>query len=91
MEWKDIRDDVLAQINADALTEQFKQELHNKIVSDFMPFIADAGEQLAKALEESAKAETSSWCKIRDSFILPTAIRMLVWATKTILTIKKEN
>lgn len=91
MTWVDIRDDVLSQINADALTEQFKQELHSKVVSEFLPFITDAGEQLAKALEESAKAEDSKWCKIRDSFILPTAIRMLVWVTKTILTIKKEN
>lgn len=91
MEWKDIKDDVLAQINADALTEQFKQELHDKVVSEFLPFITDAGEKLAQALEESAKTETSSWCKIRDSFVLPTAIRMLVWVTKTILTIKKEN
>lgn len=90
MEWKDMKDDVLAQINADALTEQFKQELHNKIVSEFLPFVTDAGEQLAKALEESAKTEDSRWCKIRDSFVLPTAIRMLVWVTKTILTMKEN-
>lgn len=91
MEWKDIRDDVLAQINADALTEQFKQELHAKVVSEFLPFVTDAGEKLAQALEESAKSETSGWCKIRDSFILPTAIRMLVWVTKTVLSMNKEN
>lgn len=90
MKWEDIKDDVLAQINADSLTEQLKQELHNKIVSEFLPFVTDAGEQLAKALEESAKTEDSRWCKIRDSFILPTAIRMLVWVTKTILTMKES-
>ena len=63
-QWTDIRDGVLSQINADAITSQFKEDLYNKVVEEFLPFITDAGEQLAKALEESAKAETSTWCKL---------------------------
>lgn len=89
--WTDIRDGVLEQINADTISSKFKEELYNKIVSEFLPFITDTGEQLAKALEESAKAETSTWCKFRDSFVLPTAIRMLVWFVKTALTMPKEK
>ena len=50
--WTDIRDGVLEQINADTISSKFKEELYNKIVSEFMAFITDAGEQLAKALEE---------------------------------------
>ena len=90
-QWTDIRDGVLAQINADAITSQFKEDLYNKVVEEFLPFITDTGEQLAKALEESAKAETSTWCKLRDSFVLPTAIRILVWFIKTALTMPKEK
>ena len=87
--WTEVRDGVLSQINAEAMTEQFKQELYNKVVTEFLPFISDIGEQTAKALEESAKTENSTWCKIRDSFILPTMIRVSVWAVTTMLTIKK--
>lgn len=90
-QWTEIRDGVLSQINADAITSQFKEDLYNKVVEEFLPFITDTGEQLAKALEESAKAETSTWCKLRDSFVLPTAIRLLVWFVKTALTMPKEQ
>ena len=89
--WTDIRDEVLAQINAENITEQFKQELHSKMVDEFIPFISDTGEQLAKALEDSAKNETSTWCKLRDSFVLPTAIRLVVWVVKTALTVGAEK
>ena len=89
--WTDIRDSVLEQINADTISSKFKEELYNKIVSEFLPFISDTGEQLAKALEESAKTETSPWCKFRDSFVLPTSIRILVWIIKTALTMPKEH
>ena len=89
--WTEIRDGVLAQINAETISSKFKEELYNKIVSEFLPFITDTGEQLAKALEESAKAETSPWCKFRDSFVLPTSIRILVWIVKTALTMPKEQ
>ena len=89
--WTDIRDGVLEQINADAITSQFKEELYHKIISEFLPFISDTGEQLAKALEESTKTETSPWCKFRDSFVLPTSIRILVWIIKTALTMPKEQ
>ena len=88
--WTDIRDGVLEQINADTISSKFKEELYNKIVSDFLPSITDTGEQLATALEESAKAEPSPWCKFRDSFVLPTSIRILVWIIKTALTMPKE-
>ena len=83
--WTEVRDGVLSQINAEAMTEQFKQELYNKVVTEFLPFISDIGEQTAKALEESAKTENSTWCKIRDSF------RVSVWAVTTMLTIKKVD
>ena len=53
--WTEVRDGVLSQINAEAMTEQFKQELYNKVITEFLPFISDVGEQTAKALEESAK------------------------------------
>ena len=89
--WTDIRDGVLEQINADAITSQFKDDLYTKVVEEFLPFITDTAEQLAKVLEESAKAETSPWCKFRDSFVLPTSIRILVWIIKTALTMPKEN
>ena len=89
--WTDIRDGVLEQINADTISSKFKEELYNKIVRKIKNIISDTGEQLAKALEESAKTETSPWCKFRDSFVLPTSIRILVWIIKTALTIPKEQ
>lgn len=38
-QWTDIRDGVLSQINADAITSQFKEDLYNKVVEEFLPFI----------------------------------------------------
>ena len=52
--WTEIRDGVLAQINADAITSQFKEDLYNKIVSEFLPFITDTGEQLVEFVYKSA-------------------------------------
>ena len=38
--WTEVRDGVLSQINAEAMTEQFKQELYNKVITEFLPFIS---------------------------------------------------
>lgn len=89
--WTDIRDGILEQINPDTITAQFKEDLYNSIMTEFIPFISDTGEKLAHALEESAKTEDSTWCKLRDSFILPTSIRLLVWVVKTALTTTSEH
>ena len=64
--WTEVRDGVLSQINAEAMTEQVKQELYNKVVTQFLPFISDVGEQTAKALEESAKTENRKVSEISD-------------------------
>ena len=34
--WTEIRDDVLEQINADTISSKFKEELYNKLVSEFL-------------------------------------------------------
>ena len=52
--WTDIRDGVWEQINADTISSKFKEERYNKIVSEFLPFITDTGEQLVEFVYKSA-------------------------------------
>lgn len=82
--WTEIRDSV-----EDALGIE---EVGKKMKSDFITWLSAEGIEFAQKFVDSIIAECkadapneSGWCKIRDAFVVPTALSIAMYVLKVVL------
>ncbi len=85
--WTEIRDGALEAMKQSAMdvTEDAKKKFLDDFQEAAVPVIEAWAEHFSSAVQAQAEAETG-WCKIRDAFIIPAAIKILLWIGKQILT-----
>lgn len=86
--WTEIRDGALDALKENALnvTEDAKQKFMQNFIESCVPVLEKLAEQFITTVKSQATGETG-WCKVRDLFVIPLCVRILLWAGKQILDI----
>ncbi len=84
--WTDIRDGALEAMKQGALevTEDAKQKFMDNFIESGVPIVEGLAEQFITTVKAQA-ANESGWCKLRDMFVIPLCVRILLWTGKQIL------
>ena len=83
--WTDFRDSVLDAINVEEITEDVKQDFTRWLLTNLLPALKPAAENFVDQVRAQA-ANESSWCKIRDLFVLPFVVEGGLWLIEKALT-----
>lgn len=86
--WTEIRDGALEAMKQGAMevTEETKKKFLDDFQESAVPVIEAWADQFSAAVQAQAKDE-SGWCKIRDAFVIPIAVKVLLWVGKQILAL----
>ena len=84
--WTDIRDGALDAMKQGAMQvgEEAKQDFLANFIEAGVPVVEAYAGQFKSAVKAQATNETG-WVKIRDAFVIPTAVDLGLWVGKQIL------
>ena len=84
--WTDIRDGALDALKGGALNvaEETKQQFLTNFIEAGVPVVEEYAAQFTSKVKEQAANETG-WTKIRDAFVIPTAVQIGLYIGKQIL------
>ena len=82
--WTEVRDEFMASIHIDEVTEEMKKDANKWLLESGLPIAKKAASSFTAETRKQSENETG-WCKIRDAFVLPLSIEALLWLAETAL------
>jgi hypothetical protein len=88
--WVDIRDTVVKALEIKEVGKKMKDDFVDWLGSEGVDFAQKFVDKIIEECKTDAPNE-SGWCKIRDSLVIPTALNVVMYVLKTVLTKAAEQ
>lgn len=82
--WTEIRDAVVEALQVEAVGKNLKEEFIKWLTNEGIALLQAAADRVIAECKADAPTETS-WCKIRDAFVVPAAINIGMYVLKVVL------
>lgn len=83
--WTEVRDGMLAALDASDVVESVKQQIIESLSNEGMVALESVTDKFVTQVQAQAASETG-WNAIRDKFVLPLLINGTIWAVKFVLS-----
>lgn len=83
--WTEVRDGMLAALDANDVVETAKQQIIESLSNEGMSAIEAMADKFVEQVQAQAASE-SGWNAIRDKFVLPLLINGGIWLVKLVLS-----
>lgn len=83
--WTEVRDGMLAALNASDVVESAKQQIVESLSTEGMAALESVADKFVTQVQAQAASETG-WNAIRDKLVLPLLINGTIWLAKLVLS-----
>lgn len=83
--WTEVRDGMLAALDASDVVESAKQQIIESLSTEGMTALESVAGKFVTQVQAHAASETG-WNAIRDKFVLPHLINGTIWSIKFVLS-----
>lgn len=88
--WTEVRDGMLAALDASDVVESAKQQIIESLSTEGMTALESVADKFVTQVQAQAASE-AGWSAIRDKFVLPLLINSTIWAVKFVMSKSTSN
>lgn len=85
MSWVDVRDSLVEAMKLEDIGKNLKADFVNWLSGEGLDFAQEVVDQIIAECKKDAPNE-KGWCKIRDAFVVPVALNVVMYVLRTVLT-----
>jgi hypothetical protein len=83
--WTDVRDSLVEAMKLEDVGKNLKADFVTWLSGEGLDFAQEVVDQIIAECKKDAPNETG-WCKIRDTFVVPMALNVVMYVLRTVLT-----
>ena len=83
--WTEIRDSLVNAMKIEDMGKNLKNDFVTWLSGEGLDFAQDVVDKIIEECKKDAPAE-SGWCRIRDTFVVPVALNIVMYVLRTVLT-----
>lgn len=82
--WTEVRDSLVEAMKLEDIGKNLKNDFVNWLSGEGLDFAQEVVDKIVEECKKDAPAETG-WCRIRDTFVVPVALNVVMYILKTVL------
>ena len=83
--WVEVRDSLVEAMKLEDIGKNLKADFVTWLSGEGLDFAQEVVDQIIAECKKDAPNETG-WCKIRDTFVVPMALNVVMYVLRTVLT-----
>ena len=83
--WTEVRDSLVEAMKLEDIGKNLKADFVTWLSGEGLDFAQDVVDKIIEECKKEAPEETG-WCKIRDTFVVPVALNIVMYVLRTVLT-----
>ena len=83
--WVDVRDSLVEAMKLEDIGKNLKADFVTWLGGEGLDFAQDVVDKIIEECKKDAPTE-SGWCRIRDTFVVPVALNVVMYVLRTVLT-----
>jgi hypothetical protein len=88
--WTEVRDSLVEAMKLEDIGKNLKADFVTWLSGEGLDFAQEVVDQIIAECKKDAPTETG-WCKIRDAFVVPVALNVVMYVLKTVMTKAAEE
>jgi len=88
--WTEIRDSLVNAMKIEDMGKNLKNDFVTWLSGEGLDFAQGFVDEIISECKKDAPNE-SGWCKIRDTFVVPVALNIVMYVLKTVMTKAAEE
>lgn len=82
--WTEVRDSLVEAMKLEDIGKNLKNDFVAWLSGEGLDFAQEVVDKIVEECKKDAPAETG-WCRIRDTFVVPVALNVVMYILKTVL------
>lgn len=82
--WTEVRDSLVEAMKLEDIGKNLKNDFVNWLSGEGLDFAQEVVDKIVEECKKDAPAE-AGWCRIRDTFVVPVALNVVMYILKTVL------
>lgn len=82
--WTEVRDSLVEAMKLEDIGKNLKNDFVNWLSGEGLDFAQEVVDKIVEECKKDAPSE-AGWCRIRDTFVVPVALNVVMYILKTVL------